>query len=147
MPFFHRLLSPTPFAIHPLLLSHIALLPKVDTRKNPTDLSQFSNFVRNHRAILVAKQKDFISHSDLSIISNISINPVSEDFSAILYLYSGFKVPSVPSDWRGISSGCRLRYSLRSRTCLRSSLMKYGPPLCRSRSSRKQRKMVSTAIE
>ena len=146
MPFFHRLLSPTPFAIHPLLLSHIALLPKVDTRKNPTDLSQFSNFVRNHRAILVAKQKDFISHSDLSIISNISINPVS-DFSAILYLYSGFKVPSVPSDWRGISSGCRLRYSLRSRTCLRSSLMKYGPPLCRSRSSRKQRKMVSTAIE
>ena len=146
MPFFHRLLSPTPFAIHPLLLSHIALLPKVDTRKNPTDLSQFSNFVRNHRAILVAKQKDFIAHSDLSIISNISINPVS-DFSAILYLYSGFKVPSVPSDWRGISSGCRLRYSLRSRTCLRSSLMKYGPPLCRSRSSRKQRKMVSTAIE
>ena len=146
MPFFHRLLSPTPFAIHPILLSHIALLPKVDTRKNPTDLSQFSNFVRNHRAILVVKQKDFISHSDLSIISNISINPVS-DFSAILYLYSGFKVPSVPSAWRGISSGCRLRYSLRSRTCLRSSLMKYGPPLCRSRSSRKQRKMVSTAIE
>ena len=146
MPFFHRLLSPTPFAIHPLLLSHIALLPKVKTRKNPTDLSQFSNLFRNHCIMLVAKQKDFIAHSDLSIISNISINPVS-DFSAILYLYSGFKVPSVPSDWRGISSGCRLRYSLRSRTCLRSSLMKYGPPLCRSRSSRKQRKMVSTAIE